>query len=88
MPTRPPYHHKLKCWPEPFNATKNRRKRHEYRKDDREPRFEVGDVLVLHEFHNQMPPTYSGKKIKRTVTYITRGPDFGVPVGYVVMSIA
>lgn len=82
-----PFHHHLKTWTEPFNATNNRRKRHEYRKDDREPPFVVGDVLVLEEY-DPITDKFSGKKIKRTVTYISRGPIFGIPDGYAVMSIA
>ncbi len=40
--------HALKCWPEPFAAVRDGRKRFEFRKDDRG--FAVGDVLELKEW--------------------------------------
>lgn len=76
--------HELKTWPLPFLAVWNGIKRFEYRKDDRG--FENGDVLVLRCWD---PDTgaYTGQSLRRRVTYIARGPDFGIPTGYCVMSI-
>lgn len=42
--------HDLKCWPVPFADVWHGQKRAEYRKDDRMPRFCIGDRLRLHEF--------------------------------------
>lgn len=42
--------HELKCWPEYFQAIKAGDKRFELRKDDREPKYEVGHTLVLEEW--------------------------------------
>jgi hypothetical protein len=83
--------HELKCWPEPFEALLDGRKVHEFRKDDRG--FEVGDELLLWEW---LPPEqnkgrYSngctGRIERLRVTYISHGPDWGIPEGYVVMSL-
>lgn len=76
--------HRLKCWPDEFGAILAGSKRAEYRKADRD--FKVGDVLILEEWH---PGTeeYTGCREVVRVTHIVRGPDFGIPEGYVVMSI-
>ncbi len=79
-------HHRLKIWPEQFQAVKNGRKTFEYRKDDRSPRFSVGDTLGLLEWDPDTK-SYKGNHIEVNVTYIVRGPEFGVPNGYCVMSI-
>ena len=78
--------HELKCWPEPFQAVIDGRKRHEWRLDNRG--YAVGDTLLLHEFDPHanyvLAPEY--RTIEVTVTYISRG-QFGIPENYVVMSI-
>lgn len=79
--------HDLKTWPIPFDAVVSGAKRYEYRRDDRVPRFEVGDVLLLRRW-DPRTRDYTGRWMRRVVTYITRGPDFGVPRGYCIMSIA
>jgi hypothetical protein len=76
--------HELKTWPEPFDAVERREKHHEYRRDDRG--FEVGDILVLHRW-DPGKGCYTGRVLRVCVTYISRGPMFGVPDGYCVMSI-
>lgn len=89
---RPDVVHELKTWPDPFRALRCGRKTFEFRRDDRG--FAVGDVLVLQEWD---PPSggdeledeegYTGRSQRYLVTHITRGPDFGVPEGFVVMSL-
>lgn len=76
--------HRLKCWPESFGAIIAGSKRAEYRKNDRG--FQLGDLLFLEEWH---PGTeeYTGAVEEVRVTHILYGPDYGVPEGYVVMSI-
>jgi hypothetical protein len=80
--------HELKTHEEAFRAVALGLKHHEFRKDDRG--FEVGDVLKLIGIEPGIrgeasplpePPLFVA------VTYITRGPAFDVPEGYVVMSI-
>lgn len=81
--------HELKTWPDPFQEAKSGHKRHEFRRDDRS--FSCGDVLILREY--TPPPAegltglYTGRAIARRVTAITRGPDYGVPEGFAVMSL-
>jgi len=83
--------HDLKTWPREFAAVAGCAKRFEYRKDDRG--FEVEDVLILHEWDPAAGAQfgtggeYTGRVLRAHVTYILHGPDFGVPTGYVVMSI-
>lgn len=91
--------HHLKTWPKPFDDMKRRLKNFEYRKDDREPKFEVGDILILEEY---LPPMgtktngsttatdigeYTGEILKRRVTLVYRGGQFGIPNGYCIMSV-
>lgn len=89
----PPRTHLLKCWPEPYQAVLDGKKRHEFRRNDRN--FAVGDILVLQEW---VPPAkleemldgvtgYTGRWLEVTVTYITGDELFGVPEGFVVLSI-
>ena len=78
--------HELKSHPEPFQSVLEHVKRFEWRRDDRTPRFEVGDILLLREWD---PSTglYSGRKLAFRVNYIVRGPAFQVPEGFCIMSI-
>jgi hypothetical protein len=85
--------HDLKCWSEPFEAVRKGYKTAEFRRDDRG--FTEGDYLRLWEFRkwhgvmrvvarvavNRVEP------IVVAVTHIVRGPEFGIPGGYVMMSI-
>jgi hypothetical protein len=85
-----PQSHELKCWIEPFTATVEGRKTHEFRMDDRG--FRVGDTLVLREWDPCTTdfaklPHYTGRIATCLVTYISREGMFGIPAGYVVMSI-
>jgi ParB family chromosome partitioning protein len=75
--------HELKCWIDPFWEVRRGRKTFEFRRDDR--RFEEGDRLVLREWGEGCG--YTGEAIEVEVTYILRGPSFGIPVGFAVMSI-
>ena len=81
--------HYLKTWPEQYEAVLRGDKRHEFRIDDRG--FGVGDVLVLREWvPNPKHPKggiSTGRSCTAYVTHINRGPDFGIPEGYAVMTI-
>ena len=76
--------HELKTWPEPFKAVKEGLKTFEYRWDDRH--FQAGDTLLLREF-DPYTGLYSGDKVEMEVTYLMRGPLFGIPKGHCIMSI-
>lgn len=75
--------HALKCWPEPYQAMVDGRKRFEFRYNDRD--YRVGDVLSLREYK---PSTdeYTGREISMQVSYVLT-KDYGIPSGYVVMSL-
>ena len=77
--------HELKCWPEPFTAMRIGIKTFEYRRDDRKPRYAVGDILKLREWA-PWDGKYTGRIIWVRVGYIVR-LAFGVPKGYCAMSI-
>lgn len=92
-----PQEHELKCWSNSFDAIAERRKKFEWRLDDRG--FEVGDVLVLKRWNNPLVMghaafngyvDYNDESPRNTlrvrVTYILRGV-FGVPANYCVMSV-
>jgi hypothetical protein len=81
--------HRLKTWPEPFEAILAGRKTHEVRADDR--RFAEGDRLILRHFVPD--PTvpgrgmYDGRAIAARIGYLSRGPDWGIPEGRVVFTL-
>ena len=86
--------HSLKCWREPFEAVLSGRKTFEYRRDDRG--FCEGDEILLCEWDPSKEPAhshlfangwYTGRKLVARVSYILHGGRFGVPEGYVVMSL-
>ena len=90
--------HELKTWPEPFAAVLSGAKTYEIRKDDRG--YMVGDVLVLKEWepeeewvggHRMMPQAgydgYTGRTLRRVVTYKTPGGSFGLPADLCVLGI-
>lgn len=75
--------HRLKTWPEYFQALCSGRKTFELRKNDRD--FRVGDVLLLEEW-DPATKAYSGRLIEREVTYIAQGV-FGLPADVCVMAV-
>ncbi len=76
--------HKIKCWPEPFLAVVSGWKKFEFRKNDRD--YQVGDKLLRQEY-DPIKEEYTGESCDVGVTYALHGPAFGVPPGYVVLSI-
>lgn len=78
--------HKLKTWPEFYNAIESGEKTFEVRKDDRATPFRVGDVLHLQEW---LPgkKAYTGRHMTVDVTYLISGPAFGIERGFVCMAI-
>ena len=75
--------HELKTYPEPFAVSSAGVKRFEYRKNDRD--YEVGDTLYLREW-DPMTGEFTGCWLRELVTYVLRGPDFGVPEGFAILS--
>lgn len=82
--------HDLKCHPAPFEAMALGHKTFEFRKDDRD--FQEGDLLRLREWtpapDSKSVGHYTSREIMVRVTYLLAGPEFGVPDGYVVMSVS
>ncbi|HQR18034.1 MAG TPA: ASCH/PUA domain-containing protein [Gemmatimonadales bacterium] len=82
--------HDLKTWPVYFAAILDGSKTFEARKDDRN--YAVGDTLRLREWD---PPAlahgwtgeYTGREVIKRVTYILRGPAFGVEAGWCVLAL-
>jgi hypothetical protein len=80
--------HELKTWVDAFVAVKDGLKRAEFRKDDRG--FKVRDTLLLRAWvpGDSVFSGYTGTSLRVEVLHIVRGPAFGVPEGYVMMSIS
>lgn len=74
--------HQLKLVQPHYDAVASGAKTFENRKDDRG--YQVGDVLVLREYDAETD-TFSGKELRRSVTHILRGEEWGVMDGYVVL---
>jgi hypothetical protein len=77
--------HELKTWPEPFQAVLDNAKHHEVR-SEADRNFAVGDMLLLREYVPS-DQAYTGREVWVHVTYISRGPDWGLPPDMVCMSI-
>lgn len=76
--------HYLKTWPDVFQETWLGKKVHEWRRDDRH--FEIGDLIILEEFE-PVGDRYLGRIITAEITSISRGPEWGIPLGFAVFSI-
>lgn len=82
--------HYLKLWPSVFDAVKERRKTFELRADDRDPRFQSGDVLVLEEW-DEVQGQHTGRRFLANVSYVLRGAigeRFGLKPGYCIMALS
>lgn len=77
--------HSLKCWPGPFEAIDADAKTFEFRSES-DRRFAVGDNLDLMEW-DPSDESYTGRHLCARVRYLLRGPAFGIPEGFVCMSI-
>jgi ASC-1-like (ASCH) protein len=75
--------HKLKTWPEYFEAVKRGDKTFEIRKNDRN--FQIGDKITLIEY-NPALDRLTGDWLIVEITYILESQMF-VQEGYVCMSI-
>lgn len=84
--------HELKTDPIVFEAIKKEEKTFEIRKNDRN--FQVGDELWLREtvntgkeMANGAPLEYTGRILVVNVTYILKGPIYGLADGWCIMSV-
>lgn len=76
--------HSLKAWPEFFEKLADGSKTFEARQCDRD--FQVGDELELHEF-SPVNGFADKPTLLRRISYILRGPSFGIERGWCVMSL-
>ncbi len=79
-PRREPMTHVLETAPAMWLAVRDGVKTAEFRRDDRG--FEVGDTLDLRFI------TEGGASLRRRVTHVVRGPIFGIPEGFAMLSLA
>lgn len=85
--------HNVKCWPNYFDAIERGDKTFDVRRDDRG--YQRGDTLVLEKFdpkkNGYVYPTHhlSAKpfSIKKTISYVLTGGQFGIEPGYVVLAL-
>jgi len=76
--------HSLKCWPGPFQAVVDRIKRHEVRVADRT--YQTNDVVWLNEW-DPNDEAFTGRMLWFRIGYVSRGPDWGIPVNMVVFTL-
>ena len=89
---RPPKHHTLKTDPAVFDRSAAGRKPWEIRLNDRD--FQVGDTVTLQEtvFSGEQMRKgaslgFTGKEINGQITYVLRGPKYGLADGWCVFSV-
>ena len=76
--------HLLKCWGDGFKAIKDGIKTAEWRFDDRI--YQPGDWLTLKEYR-PAHLKYTGREVTARIYHVQRGPGFGIPEGYAMLSI-
>lgn len=76
--------HELKTDEAMWDAIDRNEKTAEFRKDDRA--YEVGDTLILGRGVDKN--VGAGRMIQTQITHIVRGPAFGIPEGYALLSFA
>jgi hypothetical protein len=90
-----PQEHTLKTWPTYYDAIARGEKPFDVRRDDRG--FQKGDVIILQRTgegqHNRHEVDYGYDlkprfQLRRTITYILTGGQFGIEPGYVVLGLA
>lgn len=78
--------HELKTWPVFYDAVADGSKPFEIRRDDRSPRFAVGDILHLRRY-DPGEEAYTGESTRRVVTFVSRDAPWWVPEGFVCMGL-
>ena len=75
--------HHLKCHVQYFDAIARGEKNFEVRRNDRD--FQLGDVLILHRYDPRQG--YRFVELRRRVTYVLPGGQFGIEPDYVVLAL-
>lgn len=86
--------HELKTDPDVFDAVADGRKTFEIRFNDRD--YQEGDELLLRRTRDTgwamkntgAPLIYTGQELRCRVTYVLRGPIYGLADGWAILSIA
>lgn len=81
---REPLAHRIKCWPEYFDAIARGLKTFEVRKNDRD--YRAGDLLAICEWDPQTRE-FTGARRIMLVSYVLPGGQFGIDADYVVMGL-
>lgn len=76
--------HELKIWTEYFEDVVMGVKPFEIRKNDRD--FKVGDILHLKEYNSETN-NYTGRSIKKKISCIFNGGQFGIKKDYVILGL-
>lgn len=81
--------HSLKTLPKYFNDIDAEIKTFDLRKNDREEKFNVGDILILREYNPELTGfEYTGRIIKAMVVYVLEDAlQFGLMPGYCILGI-
>ena len=85
--------HVLKTWADYWDAVERGEKPFEVRRDDRG--FQKGDILVLRRMYKNFTGAWTEdwtdsegpKDLRRKVTFVLTGGQFGIEPGYVVMGL-
>jgi hypothetical protein len=77
--------HRLKTYPGQFRAVKRGMKTHDIRRED-DKIFVDGQRILLQEW-DPSDRIYTGDEFLVRITYVSRGPDWSLPRGLVVLSI-
>lgn len=87
-----PIEHIVKCWPDYYDAIERGDKPFDVRRDDRG--YQKGDTLVLQRTQprDKFTVDYDGygkakHELRRKITYILTGGQFGLEPGYVVLGL-
>lgn len=81
---REPITHEVKCWSKPFAAVKSGAKPWELRINDRD--YRTGDTLIQREWSPDAKG-YTGEQTAHRIGWMLHGPAFGLPDGYVIMTL-
>jgi Domain of unknown function (DUF3850) len=89
--------HQLKSWPEFFRPVYETIKNFELRKNDRN--FQIGDIIVLNEYEPSDGGHFTGRSLRRRVTYVLhrfsasvqevelKQPLWGLEAGYCILAL-
>jgi hypothetical protein len=82
--------HRVKSWPQHFEAAISGRKVFEVRRDDRSPPYQTGDLVLLQEWRPvdegpEREPGYTKRQALFLIGYVSRGP--AMPDGFCAFEI-